>query len=176
MCTVCLSMLKCKGQIKSSYSRKPMVVSCQLGQVGWRSTLGTSTFGLLCLFNGHKLPENAIKRPFMAISGSGGSKWLDLSGYWLDLGGIHPGWSDGAIWTHQNCPRGPPGGLEMAQKCHKMRIYGHKWLRWVQMAPTDHPGCIPPRSNQDPLRSSHFEPTEPLIAINVRFMAFLGHF
>ena len=95
-------MLKCKGQIKSSYSRKPMVVSCQLGQVGWRSTLGTSTFGLLCLFNGHKLPENAIKRPFMAISGSGGSKWLDLSGYWLDLGGIHPGWSVGAIWTHRS--------------------------------------------------------------------------
>ena len=114
--TVCLSMLKCKGQIKSSYSRKPMVVSCQLGQVGWRSTLGTSTFGLLCLFNGHKLPENAIKRPFMAISGSGGSKWLDLSGYWLDLGGIHPGWSVGAIWTHRNCP----GGLQGGQKWPKM--------------------------------------------------------
>ena len=111
-----------------------MVVSCQLGQVGWRSTLGTSTFGLLCLFNGHKLPENAIKRPFMAISGSGGSKWLDLSGYWLDLGGIHPGWSVGAIWTHQNCPRGPPRALEMAQKCHKTPIYGHKRLRWLQMA------------------------------------------
>ena len=127
-------MLKCKGQIKSSYSRKPMVVNHQLGQVGWRSSLGTSTFGLLCLFNGHKLPENAIKRPFMAISGSGGSKWLDLSGYWLDLGGIHPGWSVGAIWTHQNCPRGPPRALEMAQKCHKTPIYGHKWLRWLQMA------------------------------------------
>ena len=46
---------------------------------------------------------------------------------------MHPGWSDGAIWTHQNCPRGPPGGLEMAQKCHKTSIYGHKWLRWLQM-------------------------------------------
>ena len=125
--TVCLSMLKCKGQIKSSYSRKPMVVSCQLGQVGWRSTLGTSTFGLLCLFNGHKLPENAIKRPFMAISGSGGSKWLDFSGSWLDLGGIHPGWSVGAIWTHQNCHRGPWGGSGMAQKCHKSGISCHKW-------------------------------------------------
>ena len=33
----------------------------------------------------------------MAISGSGGSKWLDLSGSQLDLGGIHPGWSAGAI-------------------------------------------------------------------------------
>ena len=127
-------MLKCKGQIKSSYSRKPMVVSCQLGQVGWRSTLGTSTFGLLCLFYGHKLPENAIKRAFMAIGGSGGSKWLDLSGYWLDLGGIHPGWFVGAIWTHRNWPHGPPGGSEMPQKCHKTRIYGHKWLRWLQMA------------------------------------------
>ena len=122
--TVCLSMLKCKGQIKSSYSRKPMVVSCQLGQVGWRSTLGTSTFGLLCLFYGHKLPENAIKQAFLAIGGSGGSKWLDLCGYWLDLGAIHPGWSVGAIWNYQNCPRGPPGGSEMPQKCHKTRI-GH---------------------------------------------------
>ena len=49
-----------------------MVVSCQLGQVGWRSTLGTSTFGLLCLFNGHKLPENAIKQAFLDIGGSDG--------------------------------------------------------------------------------------------------------
>ena len=79
-----------------------MVVYHQLGQVGWRSSLGTSTFGLLCLFNGHKLPENAIKRAFMAIGGSSGSKWLDLSGHWLDLGGIHPGWSVGAIWTHRS--------------------------------------------------------------------------
>ena len=64
------SVLKCKGQIKSSYSRKPMVVYHQLGQVGWRSSLGTSTFGLLCLFNGHKLPKNAIKCAFLAIGGS----------------------------------------------------------------------------------------------------------
>merc|ERR1712218_302400 len=112
----------------------------------------------------------------MAIRGSGGSKWLDISGYWLDLGGIHPGWSVGAIWTHWNSPRGPPRGSEMAKKCHKMPIYGHKWLRWVQMAPTDHPGCIPPRSNQYPLRSSHLEPPEPLMAINGRFMAFFVDF
>ena len=131
------SVLKCKGQIKSSYSRKPMVVSCQLGQVGWRSTLGTSTFGLLCLFNGHKLPENAIKRPFMAISGSGGSKWLDLSGYWLDLGGIHPGWSVGAIWTHRNCP----GGLQEGQKWPKnaikrafMAISGTGGSKWLDLS------------------------------------------
>ena len=44
------------------------------------------------LQGGQKWPKNAIKRAFMAISGSGGSKWLDLSGYWLDMGGIHPGW------------------------------------------------------------------------------------
>ena len=44
---------------------------------------------------GQKWPKNAIKRAFMAISGSGGSKWLDFSGSWLDLGGIHPGWSVG---------------------------------------------------------------------------------
>ena len=50
------------------------------------------------------MAQNAIKRAFMAISGSCGSKWLDLSGYWLDLGGIHPGWSVGAIWTRPNCP------------------------------------------------------------------------
>ena len=130
----CHSVLKCKGQIKSSYSRKPMVVSCQLGQVGWRSTLGTSTFGLLCLFNGHKLPENAIKRPFMAISGSGGSKWLDLSGYWLDLGGIHPGWSVGAIWTHRNCPGGLQGGQKWPKNAIKQAFLaigcsgGSKWL------------------------------------------------
>ena len=47
-------------------------------------------------------------------------------------------------------------------------------FQWVQMAPTDHPGCIPPRSNQYPLRSSHLEPPEPLMAINGRFMAFSG--
>ena len=106
-----------------------MVVYHQLGQVGWRSSLGTSTFGLLCLFDGHKLPENAIKRAFMAISGSGGFKWLDLSGYWLDLGG----------------PLGPfgpigiaPGGLQGGQKSTKNAIKrpfmaisgsgGSKWL------------------------------------------------
>ena len=84
------------------------------------------------LQGGQKWPKNAIKRAFMAISGTGGSKWLDLSGSWLDLGGIHPGWSVGAIWTHRNCPRGPPRGSERAQKCHKMRIYGHKWHFWPQ--------------------------------------------
>ena len=114
-----------------------MVVSCQLGQVGWRSTLGTSTFGLLCLFNGHKLPENAIKRPFMAISGSGGSKWLDLSGYWLDLGGIHPGWSVGAIWTHRNCPGGLQGGQKWPKNAIKrafMAISGSGGSKWLDLS------------------------------------------
>ena len=131
------SVLKCKGQIKSSYSRKPMVVSCQLGQVGWRSTLGTSTFGLLCLFYGHKLPENAIKQAFLAISGSGGSKWLDLSGYWLDLGGIHPGWSVGAIWTHRNCPGGLQGGQKWPKNAIKrafMVISGSGVSKWLDFS------------------------------------------
>ena len=66
---------------------------------------------------GQKWPENAIKQIFLAIVGSGGSKWMDLSGSWLDLGGIHLRWSVGAIWTHQNWPQGPPGGSEMDQKC-----------------------------------------------------------
>ena len=82
----------------------------------WRSSLRTSMFGLSCHFYSQNLPENAIKQAFLAISGSGGSKWLDLSGYWLDLGGIHPGWSVGAIWTHWNCPRGPPRGVRNGQK------------------------------------------------------------
>ena len=38
------------------------------------------------LQGGQKWPKNAIKQAYMAISGSGGSKWLDLSGSWLDLG------------------------------------------------------------------------------------------
>ena len=71
----------------------------------------------------------------MAISGSGGSKWLDLSGYWLDLGGIHPGWSIEAIWTHQKCPRGPRLGLEMALKCHKTPIYYLLlFIYWLDLA------------------------------------------
>merc|ERR1712218_445336 len=77
-----------------------------------------------------------------------------------------------------------PPEQPMARNARFMAFLGHfcpPWrppgqLRWVQMAPTDHPGCIPPRSNQDPLRSSHLEPPEPLRAMNARFMAFLGHF
>ena len=60
--------------------------------------------------------RNAIKQAFLAVGGSGGSKWLDLSGSWLDFGWIHPGWSVGAMWTHQNWLQGPPGGSKMAQK------------------------------------------------------------
>ena len=82
---------------------------------------------------GQNNPQNAIKQAILAIGGSGGSKCLDLSGSWLDLAGIHPGWSVCAIWTHRNCPRRPPGRSEI-------------W--WVPMAPTEHPGCIPPRSTE----------------------------
>ena len=64
-----------------------MVASHQLGQVGWRSSWWTSIFGLLCQFYGHNLPENAIRQAFLAIGGPSVSKWLDLSGSWLDLGG-----------------------------------------------------------------------------------------
>ena len=77
-----------------------------------------------------------------------------------------------------------PPEQPMARNACFMAFWGHFWpqwrtwgqFQWVQMAPTDHPGCIPPRSNQYPLRSSHLEPPEPLMAINGRFMAFLGHF
>ena len=62
-----------------------------------------ATYGHKCAFYGIFEPFWVIfghLRSFMAISGFGGSKWLDLSKSWLDLGGIHPGWSVGAIWTH----------------------------------------------------------------------------
>ena len=77
-----------------------MILSHLLGQVGWRSSLWPSIFHLLGNFYGHKVPQNAIKQSFLAIVGSGGSKWMDLSGSWLDLGGIHPEWSLGGIRTH----------------------------------------------------------------------------
>ena len=112
----------------------------------------------------------------ISISGSDSSKWWDLSGYWLDLGGIHLGWSVRAIWTHRNCPRGPPGGSEMAQKCHKTPIYVHKWLRWLQMAGSQ---WILVGSGWDTsrmVRWGHLDPSEPLMAINGRFMVFFGYF
>ena len=64
---------------------------------------------------------------------------------------------------------GHPGPL-FARIDQFMAFWGHFWpqwrtwgqFQWVQMAPTDHPGCIPPRSNQDLLRSSHLEPPKPL--------------
>ena len=76
-----------------------MILSHQLGQVGWRSSLWPSIFHLLGHFH---VPQNAIKQSFLTIGGSSGSNWLDLSGFWMDLGGIHPGWSAGAIWTHRS--------------------------------------------------------------------------
>ena len=100
----------------------PMLVFHQLDQVGWWSSLLPSIFHLLGHFYGHKVSINAIIRSFLVIGGSGGSKWLDLRGYRLNLGGIHPGWSAGAIWTHRNCPRGALWGSEIAPKCHKTDI------------------------------------------------------
>ena len=47
----------------------------------------------------------------------------------MDLGRIHPGWSVGAIWTHQNCPR----GSKIALKCHNSGISGHRGPQWLQM-------------------------------------------
>ena len=55
---------------------------------------------------------------------------------------------------------------------------GWIWLRYIQnglFAPTDHPGCIPPRSNQDPLRSSHLEPPRPEMPVLWHFRASYGH-
>ena len=51
-------------------------------------------------------------------------------------------------------------------------------FRWVQVAPTYHPECIPPRSDQDPLRSchlghrSHLWPEMPILW---HFRAVYGH-
>ena len=67
-------------------------------------------------------------------------------------------------------------GATYGQKCLFYGIFGPflppleapRQFQWVQMAPTDHPGCIPPRSNQDLLRSSHLEPPKLLMAINDR--------
>ena len=84
-------------------------------------------------------PKNAIKRAFMALSGSGGSKWLDLSGSWLDLGGIHPGWFVGAIWTHQNCPWGLQGGQKRPKNAIKqafMAISGSGVSKWLDLSGT----------------------------------------
>merc|ERR1712001_72056 len=57
-------------------------------------------------------------------------------GQWISVGS---GWDTSRMVRlgHLDPPKlpwGPPGGSEMAQKCHKTRIYGHKWLRWLQMA------------------------------------------
>merc|ERR1712218_396072 len=69
-----------------------------------------------------------------------GHKWLR----WLQMAGsqcilVGSGWDTSRMicWGHLDppkLPQGPPGMSEMAQKCHKTRIYGHKWLRCLQMA------------------------------------------
>ena len=73
-----------------------------------------------------------------------------------------------------------PPGLPIARMDHFYGIFcaisdppwGQFW--WVQMVPSDHSGCIPPSSNQYPLRSIHLEPPEPPKARNALFMAFLN--
>ena len=55
---------------------------------------------------------------------------------WILVGS---GWDTSRMvrWGHLDPPKlpwGPPGRSEMPQKCHKTRIYGHKWLWWLQMA------------------------------------------
>ena len=82
-------------------------------QDGLSVPFGPTEIGSRVLQGGFK---NAINKAFLALGGSGGSKWMDLSGYWLELSGIHPEWSEGAIWTHQNCPQEALGGSEIAQK------------------------------------------------------------
>ena len=131
---------------------------------------GSSRGGQKWLFS-HSRPLG--ERTIAAVETTNG--WISMDIGWIWLGYIQdvPLGPFGPIGI---APGGLHGGSEMAKKCHKMPIYGHKWLRWVQMGPTDHPGCIPPRSNQYPLRSSHLEPPEPLMAINGRFLAFFVDF
>ena len=64
-------------------------------------------------------------------------RWLQMAGsQWILVGS---GWDTSRMvrWGHLDPPKlplGPPGGSEKAQKCHKTGIYGHKLLRWLQMA------------------------------------------
>ena len=58
-------------------------------------------------------PKNVINQVFLAISGPGGSKWPDISGSWLDLGGTHPAWLVGTIWTQKNTIGGPKGVINV---------------------------------------------------------------
>ena len=99
---------------------------------------GPIEIGSRVLQGGQKWPENAINKAFLALGGSGGSKWMDLSGYWLELGGIHPEWSEGTIWTHQNCPQGPP---LMAINARFMAFLGQIFggSKWPQLTILTHP-------------------------------------
>ena len=54
---------------------------------------------------GPKSHKSGQKRPWwVQVNG------LDLSEFWLDLGGTHPGWSVSTVWAHQNCHQGAWGG------------------------------------------------------------------
>ena len=95
-------------------------------QDGLSVPFGPTEIGSRVLQGGFK---NAINKAFLALGGSGGSKWMDLSGYWLELGGIHPEWSEGTIWTHQNCPQG--GVRNSTENAIKMVHSGNRQPWWL---------------------------------------------
>ena len=77
-----------------------------------------------------------------------------------------------------------PPGLLMAKMFDLWRIWNHfkpprapLWqFQGIQIVPSDLPGCVPPISNQDPTRSTHSEPTGPLMSGNGYFMEHSGQF
>ena len=81
--------------------------------------------------------EMAQKCHKTCIHGPKWLRWLQMAGsQWILVGS---GWDTSRMicWGHLDPPKlplGPPGGSEKAQKCHKTGIYGHKWLRCLQMA------------------------------------------
>ena len=94
----------------------------------------------------------------------GGSKWhqqtiLDVSHQ--DPTKIH--W-DPSLWSHL-WPEMPGLWHFWAISDSPRDPRGQFW--WVQLAQTDYPGCISPRS-------IHLEPPEPTMSRNACFMAFLG--
>ena len=77
-----------------------------------------------------------------------------------------------------------PPALLMAKMFDLWRIWNHfkpprapLWqFQGIQIVPSDLPGCVPPISNQDPTRSTHSEPTGPLMSGNGYFMEHSGQF
>ena len=80
------------------------------------------------------------------------------------------------IWRLNLCNRFLPG-LWHFVPCWTPQA--PQWQFWcAQMVPTDHPGCVPHKSNriQDSERFSHLDHPMPLVARFAWFMVFLGHF